>query len=153
MDQQEFIYQSKAFEDLTPFELYRILQLRSMVFVVEQNCVYLDADDKDQGSKHLMLLDLSGALLAYCRILPPGLSYEGYASIGRVVSHPEYRQHGWGRKIMQHALQECGKLYPGMPVKISAQSYLLNFYRSLGFQPIGEEYLEDDIPHTAMIRG
>ena len=152
MEDKDVSYRMKIFDDLTPLELYQILQLRSLVFVVEQNCVYLDADDKDQRSTHLMISDQNGILLAYARLLPEGLSYNGYASIGRVVSHPEYRRFGWGRKIMEYALRECERLYPGIPIKISAQSYLLQFYQSMGFQPIGAEYLEDNIPHTAMIR-
>ncbi len=152
MKEEDIQYSLKTFESLTPLELYQILQLRSRVFVVEQNCVYLDADDKDQKSVHLMIRNQNGLLMAYARLLPEGLSYEGFASIGRVVSHPEYRRFGWGRKIMNYALQECERLYPGIPIKISAQSYLLTFYESMGFQAIGAEYLEDDIPHTAMVR-
>jgi len=152
VEDKDVSYRMKIFDDLTPLELYQILQLRSLVFVVEQNCVYLDADDKDQRSYHLMISDQNGILLAYARLLPEGLSYNGYASIGRVVSHPEYRRFGWGRKIMEYALRECERLYPGIPIKISAQSYLLQFYQSMGFQPIGAEYMEDNIPHTAMIR-
>ena len=140
-----------AFEELTLVQLYKIMKLRQEVFVVEQNCPYLDADDKDQESFHLVSWDKQGAAVAYVRLLPKGVSYEKYASIGRVVTSKSIRGSGGGKKLMQEALVWSEKLFPGAPLKISAQSYLLKFYRELGFQPVGEEYLEDDIPHWAMV--
>lgn len=146
----EINWTCKPFEELDPFTLYAILKLRSEVFVVEQNCVYLDLDDKDQGSHHLYGL-CGEDLVAYARILPPGLSYEQMSSIGRVVSSPAYRRTGAGRKLMTEAISMTRTLYPGQDIKIGAQLYLLDFYASFGFQPAGDTYLEDGIPHIPMI--
>lgn len=140
----------KAFSELDPFTLYAILKLRSEVFVVEQNCVYLDLDDKDQGSHHLYGT-IGDDLVAYVRILPPGLAYENLSSIGRVVSSPAYRRTGAGRLLMSKAIQETKILYPSFDIKIGAQLYLLDFYSSFGFQSTGDSYLEDGIPHIHMI--
>ena len=145
------IFQCLPFDQLSPGQLYKIMKLRQEVFVVEQNCPYLDADDKDQESFHLVSWDENGEALAYVRLLPKGLSYPEYASIGRVVTSAKIRRSGGGKELMQEALLWAKKLFGDTPVKISAQSYLLSFYRSLGFEPIGDEYLEDDIPHRAMI--
>ncbi|MCB9326551.1 MAG: GNAT family N-acetyltransferase [Lewinellaceae bacterium] len=144
-------FQCLPFEQLSLGQLYKIMKLRQEVFVVEQNCPYLDADDKDQESFHLVSWDENGEALAYVRLLPKGLSYPEYASIGRVVTSAKIRRSGGGKQLMQEALLWAKKLFGDTPVKISAQSYLLSFYRNLGFEPIGEEYLEDDIPHRAMI--
>jgi ElaA protein len=140
----------KQFDQLTLDELYLLLQLRSEVFVVEQNCVYQDIDDKDRHGFHLLgYLDMH--LVAYSRILPLGVSYLDYCSIGRVCTKQTHRQLGLGKSLMQKAIQHCHELYPDTKIKISAQSYLLKFYTEIGFEAIGEEYLEDDIPHQAMI--
>jgi ElaA protein len=144
-------YEIKEFDDLSLIDLYSIIQLREMVFVVEQNCPYLDCDGRDLKSYHLMGKDSVGKLLVYCRILPPGVSYANYASIGRVVSHPDYRSTGLGRDLMRLAMEKVKFLYPEIPVKISAQQYLLSFYQEFGFVATGEEYLEDGIPHCAMV--
>ncbi len=141
------------FDALTPRELYEILALRQEVFVVEQNCPYLDADGKDQHSWHLMGRDSSGVLLAYTRLLPEGVSYPGYVSIGRVVSAPAARGTGAGKVIMHRSIAMCRHLFGPLPIKIGAQSYLLQFYENLGFISTGEEYLEDGIPHTKMVLG
>ncbi len=141
----------KHFDQLTALELYRILQLRALVFVVEQNCPYQDLDEKDLPSYHLCIYD-GERLVALTRIVPPGISYPDYASIGRVVSHPDYRRSGAGKVIMQKSILKCLELFPGKDIKISAQSYLIPFYQSFGFVSVGEEYLEDQIPHQAMIR-
>lgn len=140
------------FDQLTPGELYAIMALRQEVFVVEQNCPYLDADGKDIEAWHLMGRDERGRLLAYTRLLPEGVSYPGYSSIGRVVSAPAARGTGAGRLVMQRSIALCRHLFGPLPVKIGAQTYLLRFYESLGFQSTGEHYLEDGIPHTSMIR-
>lgn len=140
----------KHFSDLTPDELYDILKLRQQVFVVEQQCIYLDCDDKDQKSDHLMLKDSLGKLVAYARVLPGGVSYSE-VSIGRVVSSPMARGTGAGRKIMNAALDFISKTYGDVPVRIGAQSYLIEFYRSFGFEPL-DEYMEDGIPHTIMLK-
>ncbi|MBK9270612.1 MAG: GNAT family N-acetyltransferase [Saprospiraceae bacterium] len=142
----------KPFEQLSPSELYKILQLRTQVFVIEQNCIYLDLDDKDQLSSHVWLAGKDGQILAYGRVIPPGVSYEEYASIGRIASALPTRREGWGRKICKECLSETEKQFPGIPIKISAQSYLIPFYESFGFVAKGEDYLEDNIPHRAMVR-
>lgn len=138
------------FDQLTTTQLYQILQARIDVFVVEQNCPYPECDDKDQQSGHLRLMD-GQHLAAYCRILPPGVSYPEYCSIGRVLTTAPYRGKGIGLQLMQEAIKFCEKMYQG-PIKISAQAYLENFYQELGFQTVSEPYLEDDIPHVAMLR-
>jgi ElaA protein len=144
-------YRLKRFEELSNYELYALLQLRERVFVVEQNCPYLDCDGKDLHAYHLWIPDEDGVPIAYCRILPKGVSYEMYASIGRVVSHPKHRNTGAGRALMSLALELIVQLFPGQPVKISAQQYLLHFYQEFGFVQVGEMYLEDEIPHVAMV--
>jgi ElaA protein len=140
----------KKFDELTPYELYAILQLRNAVFVVEQACVFQDADDKDQGSYHFMGF-ADGILVAYTRLLPPGLGYE-YASIGRVVTAPAVRRYGIGKKLMQQSIEAVYKLFGTGPIKIGAQLYLKNFYESFGFIQIGEPYLEDGIKHIYMLK-
>jgi ElaA protein len=140
----------KKFKELTVDELYAILQLRSEVFVVEQNCVYHDPDGKDQQAWHLMgIEDLT--LIAYTRILPPGISYDD-PSIGRVVTLSLKRRSGLGRELMKLSIIECEKLFGKTPITLSAQSYLIHFYESLGFSTIGDQYLEDGIPHIKMKR-
>ncbi len=140
----------KLFEALTVHELYDVMALRQEVFVVEQNCPYLDADGKDPFSWHVMGRDEQGRLIAYARLLPVGIAFERYASIGRVVSKPAVRGMGVGRLLMEQCLVQCRQRFGTVPLKISAQRYLLHFYERLGFQSTGEEYLEDGIPHVAM---
>jgi ElaA protein len=140
----------KKFEELTPYELYAILQLRNAVFVVEQACVFQDTDDKDQGSYHFMGF-ADGTLVAYTRLLPPGLGYE-YASIGRVVTAPAVRRYGMGKKLMQQSIEAVYKLFGTGPIKIGAQLYLKKFYESFGFMQIGEPYIEDGIKHIYMLK-
>lgn len=139
----------KNFNELTVAELYCILELRSEVFVVEQNCVYQDIDGKDVGSLHLCGW-LKNQLVAYCRILPPGLSYE-QPSIGRVVTNAAHRKDGHGKQLMQRAIQKTYILYKSSQIKIGAQQYLFNFYNELGFRQVGQPYLEDGIPHIYML--
>lgn len=140
------------FNDLTPAELYEIMALRQEVFVVEQNCPYLDADGKDPQSWHLMCRNNEGKLVAYTRLLPKGLAYPDYPSIGRVVNSTAVRGTGIGRLLMHKSIALCIHLFGNESIKIGAQRYLLQFYESLGFQSTGEEYLEDGIPHVKMIR-
>jgi ElaA protein len=140
----------KKFDALSPLEVYEILQLRSEVFVVEQNCVFLDMDGKDQFSHHLQGR-INGTLAAVVRILPPGLAYTE-PSIGRVVSSPKFRRKGVGNELMNTAIKETITLYGNTPIKIGAQLYLKKFYESFGFIQCSETYLEDDIPHIKMIR-
>ncbi|MEI6410506.1 MAG: GNAT family N-acetyltransferase [Bacteroidota bacterium] len=139
------------FKELTLYELYEALALRQEVFVVEQNCPYQDCDGKDQESWHLFGRDEAGRLIAYTRLLPEGLSYPGYTSIGRVVSAPVARGTGAGRDLMKKSIEMTRMLFGDWPIKIGAQSYLLRFYESFGFQSTGEAYLEDGIPHTKMV--
>lgn len=140
----------KKFEDLSALELYEILRLRSEVFVVEQNCVFLDMDDKDQFSQHLQGR-IDGQLAAIVRILPPGLAYDE-PSIGRVVSSPKFRRKGVGIELMKTAIEKTISLYGDVSIKIGAQLYLKKFYESFGFLQCSETYMEDDIPHIKMIR-
>lgn len=139
------------FDELSVHELYEILSLRQAVFIVEQNCPYQDCDGKDQQCWHLSARDEAGRLVAYTRLLPEGLAYDGYASIGRVVSAPAARRIGAGRLVVAKSIELTRRLFGSCPVKIGAQSYLLRFYESLGFRSTGEEYLEDGIPHTKMV--
>lgn len=141
----------KLFKDLTVYELYDIMALRAEVFIVEQNCPYQDADGKDLDGWHLMGHTPEGNLVAYTRLLPKGISYPEYASIGRVVNSPKVRGTGAGKVLMEASIKEIKRLYPNDKIKIGAQSYLLKFYESLGFVSTGEEYLEDNIPHTSMV--
>lgn len=144
----ELNWNCKHFDELTVQELYSIMQLRNEVFSVEQNCVYQDADNKDQPAFHLC--GWGGTrLAAYCRILPAGVSYE-HPSIGRVVTSPQYRRDGYGRQLMQRAITKTIEQFNNPIIKISAQAYLKGFYESLGFKQISDTYLEDDIPHIAM---
>lgn len=140
----------KTFQELSTDELYVILRLRAEVFVVEQNCPYQDLDSKDQSCHHLMLYD-SGELVAYCRLVPAGISYSENA-IGRVISAPSHRGKGLGKKIMELAITYCEGIWGKGPIRLGAQVYAKGFYESLGFVAEGEEYLEDDIPHVEMVR-
>lgn len=143
----EFIL--KYFDDLSAAELYDLLQLREEVFQLEQNCLYKDLDEKDRYCWHLLLYRGS-ELLACARLVPEGISYAGYASLGRVASKPQYRGEGLGRQLMQEAMIQLRRLFPGFSIKISAQAYLQNFYEDFGFVKTSEPYMEDDIPHIAM---
>lgn len=140
------------FHRLSIDQLYSIMKLRQEVFVVEQNCPYLDADDKDQESYHVIGVDKNGTIQAYTRLVPPGISYQHYSSIGRVVTSSEVRGKKMGSPLMQFSIERCTQLWPQTSIKISAQIYIVNFYSSLGFVAVGDEYLEDDIPHIAMLR-
>lgn len=124
--------------------------LRQEVFIVEQNCPYLDADGKDKYSWHLLGYNDKGKLAAYARIVFPGVSYKE-VSIGRVVSSKEQRRTGIGKELMREGLKNIERIYGNAPVRISAQTYLVNFYAEFGFVSTGKEYLEDDIPHTEML--
>ncbi len=139
------------FNRLSLRELYDSLALRQEVFVVEQDCPYLDADGKDEPGHHLLGYAPGGRLIAYARLLPPGISYPEYASIGRVVTSPSARRTGAGKALMRESMAWCARLHGTVPIKISAQVYLTRFYEAFGFQKVGEEYLEDDIPHVGMV--
>jgi len=139
----------KAFNELNIHELYDLMALRSEIFVVEQDCVYQDLDYIDQQCLHVLGL-VERKLVAYTRIVPRGVSYDNYASIGRVVVHKKYRGQNLGEKIMERS-NEVAIAEFKETIKISAQVYAIPFYEKLGYIPVGEEYLEDDIPHIAMI--
>ena len=140
----------KSFNQLTTNLLYDILQLRSEVFVVEQEIVYQDIDGKDQKALHVMGFKDS-KLVAYTRIFKPG-DYFKYASIGRVLVKENQRRFNYGKEIMIASVAAVKEYFNETEIKISAQKYLLKFYSDLGFKAYGEEYLEDTIPHMAMIR-
>jgi len=140
----------QAFDTLTIPELYAILQLRSKVFVVEQQCVYQDMDGKDRKAMHLWCSDQQNNCIAYCRLLPPGISYTE-ASIGRVVTDPDHRKGGMGRLLMEKAIAVLTEEKREPAIRISAQEYLQRFYESLGFARVSESYLEDGIPHIEML--
>lgn len=139
----------KRFEELEAKEVYQILQMRSEVFVVEQQCPYQDCDGKDEKAYHLYLQD-HGRIIAYLRILEKGVSYDEI-SIGRVLVHKDHRGKGIAREMMLKAMDFIESDLREQEIKIQAQSYLLSFYRSLGFREISEEYLEDNIPHRDML--
>lgn len=149
MSQSAIQWTIRDFSALKPEELYAILQLRNEVFVVEQNCVFQDADDKDQKCKHLMGW-LEGRLVAYTRLVPPGVSY-AEPSIGRVVTSPLVRRSGAGRILMQRSIEAVKELYGDVPQRIGAQLYLKDFYGSFGFIVAGDVYLEDGIEHIEMV--
>ena len=139
-----------SFEELSREQLYAILRLRQEVFVVEQNCPYLDADDKDQVSLHVIGTDENGNLQSSARILPEGIAYKNYASIGRILTGPSCRGTGEGARLVAKSIEICQENF-SVPIKISAQVYAKVFYEKFGFVSVGEEYLEDDIPHIGMI--
>lgn len=140
----------KNFEELNTTELYELLKLRSEVFVVEQDCVYLDVDGKDQRALHVMAY-VDDILIAYARCFKPG-DYFDKASIGRILVRDNYRKLGYGHKITNAAIKAIQEIYNAESIKISAQVYLVMFYESHGFKTYGDRYLEDGIPHIAMIR-
>jgi ElaA protein len=142
------IWSCKKFDELNPHELYSILQLRNDVFVVEQNCVFQDADNKDQYCFHLMAWEEKN-LLAYTRIVPAGISYVE-SSIGRVVVSRSARKNGTGKLLMQKSIETLFSLFGEVEIKIGAQLYLKKFYESLGFQQTSAIYLEDGIEHIEM---
>lgn len=139
-----------SFKELSPYQLYDCLRLRSQIFVVEQNCVFLDADNYDQQCYHLMGYD-KDRLAAYTRLVPPSLIYE-QASIGRVVTSPAARSLGVGKELMQQSINAVYRLFGKQPIKIGAQLYLKRFYESFEFEQIGAAYLEDGIEHIHMLK-
>lgn len=140
------------FDQLSVRELQRIHIARQQVFVIEQNCVYLDADEVDEQSWHLAAWREGQALpLAYARIVAPGVKY-AEASIGRVITTSAARGSGLGRGLVRRAVEQADAIFPGSGIRISAQAHLARFYGGFGFVPVGEEYLEDGIPHIEMLR-
>jgi len=141
-------WQIASFNDLTNTELYTLLRLRQEVFAVEQTSIYLDLDDKDQQAIH-MLCWQGGELLAYQRLLPPGLSYPE-SSMGRIVVSPAARGIMLGRELVRKGIKHNLEQWPQQDICISAQAYLQRFYEDLGFKAIGDKYSEDGIPHIQM---
>ena len=139
----------KSFEELSTSELYEILRERTAIFVVEQECPYQEVDNKDQFALHVMGIE-DNRLIAYSRIFKPG-DYGPEASIGRVLVAIPHRNRGLGQEIMKASLEAVKTHLNTDTVVVSAQRYLESFYEDLGFETIGEPYLEDGIPHIKMI--
>lgn len=140
----------KSFEALSVHELYDLLRLRSEIFVVEQNCVYLDLDGKDKVALHLFG-EFEGKIVAHARLFKAGISFEN-ASIGRVTVAADYRDRKWGHDLMQEAIAGILLHFGESQITIGAQLYLKKFYESHGFVQTSDMYLEDDIPHIEMKR-
>jgi ElaA protein len=138
--------------EMTPDVLYAALRLRSAIFVVEQDCVFPDMDGRDPACEHLCGWDDAGNLLAYLRLVPPGVRTPE-VSLGRVVVAASARGRGLGRAVMREGLKGCGARFPGAPVKVSAQQHLEKFYNGLGFRTMSAPYDEDGILHVDMVRG
>ena len=150
-DPMRIHYEAKPFHQLTPQELHDVFRLRTEVFVVEQNCAYQDVDGLDPVALHLLGRTPDGALESYARLLPVGASYPEHAAIGRVITSGRIRGTGEGSRLMEVSIQEAERAFGGaVPIKLGAQDYALDFYRRLGFEPAGEGYMEDGIPHTPM---
>lgn len=144
-------YYCVSYEDLTNDLLYDILKLRQEVFIVEQECAYLDCDEYDREAEHMIGVHTEKQIIAYARLLPPDTIYEDYASFGRVLVVEEFRDKGHGREITEEALNQIDRLYGTIPVKIMAQTYLKPFYKTLDFKPEGDPFLEDGIEHQYMV--
>ena len=154
----DITWRCKAWSELDREELYALLRLRAEVFVVEQDCPYQDLDDKDRDGLHLWAertadpASEGGTVLALTRLLPAGVSYATEVSIGRVVTSGTVRRSGMGKALMARSLEALHAHWPGHPIRLSAQQYLERFYEEFGFESVGESYLEDGIPHIAMVR-
>lgn len=139
------------FNRLNVCQLYELLRLRESIFIVEQDVPYVDIDGKDKQCMHLM--GYAGhEMVAYMRVVPLNLFESGYFSLGRVVVRTDLRGSGLGREMVKHGLAYLDQIRGGYPIKISSQLYLKDFYTSFGFQAQGEPYIEDRIPHIAMVR-
>lgn len=142
-------YKLKRFNKLTTEELYKILKLRNEIFIVEQNCPYVDCDDKDYNAYHLFL-EQNNNIVAYLRILDKGISYDEI-SVGRVVVSKDYRGKRIATEILLEAIKFIETVLNEKEIRISAQAHLIEFYGAVGFDSVSEEYLEDDIPHIEML--
>ncbi len=147
----DLTWKFSSFDELDTKQLYNILALRTEVFVVEQNCPYQECDGLDEQSMHLCGHNKNGDLMAYMRVLPQGVVYNEIA-MGRIVTSPKVRRSGLGKVLMEHGIEATYRHFSQQPVRISAQSHLVGFYESFGFKSTGKEYLEDDIPHTEMLK-
>lgn len=143
-------FESLPFTELSSAQLYALLQMRSEVFVVEQNCIYQDMDSKDiqSGVRHLLMLE-HDHLIGYARLLPPKISFDT-PSIGRILISPKARDKGLGRQLIQASLDHTFALWPDLAITIGAQSHLSDLYKSFGFNEISEHYVEDGIVHVDM---
>jgi ElaA protein len=139
----------KSFSELSNLELYKIIEARVDVFVVEQKCPYKECDNKDQASYHLYYKN-QDQIAAYLRIIPPGIAYPEIA-IGRVLVNKKYRRRGLAKKIMKKAISFIKNNFDSKIIKLSAQEYIVEMYQELGFEVISDRYLEDSIPHYDMI--
>ena len=144
-------FNNLTFNELSNNQLYDLLQLRSDIFVVEQNCIFLDLDGKDQEALHL-LGTINDKIVAYTRIFDKDIMYPSYASIGRVVIHPNFRAYKIGHDLMQESIDILYQMYGNIPIKIGAQEHLEKFYNKHKFYKVGERYLEDGIWHIYMVR-
>ena len=147
----ELKWKIKPFDTLSVHELYDILRLRSEIFVVEQNCVYLDMDGKDKVALHLFA-EYDGKIVAHARLFKAGICFDN-ASIGRVTVDAKYRDRKWGHDLMKEAIAGIALYFGQSAITIGAQLYLKKFYESHGFVQTSEMYLEDDIEHIEMRRG
>jgi ElaA protein len=143
-------FEVKRFDELSVLEVYKILRLRAKIFIVEQECIYQDIDDKDQKAYHVIGYK-DKEIVAYTRLFDAGDYFEN-ASIGRVVVSEKERKYGYGHSLIKESISTIETHFKTKVIKISAQTYLKKFYETHGFEQIGEEYLEDGIPHIAMIR-
>lgn len=141
----------KSFADLSAKEMYQVLKLRQDVFMIEQNCLYADIDDKDEYAFHV-LGKLDNEVAAYTRVFAEGKYMHAYCSFGRVVTSSKLRGQGKGHELIRQTLKFINKHYPNVPCKISAQAHLESFYQQYGFLKEGDGYLEDNIPHIAMFK-
>ena len=139
----------KHFNELNTIELYTILKNRMEVFTLEQQCAYQDCDNRDLEAFHLIGIQ-NNELVAYSRLLPTGVSYDHYCSIGRVLTIASVRRQQIGKELISESIRLCRELF-GTPIKIGAQAYLEKFYSDFGFVSTGHHYLEDEIPHLSMI--
>ena len=139
------------FAALSVDDIYDALALRSQVFVVEQNCVFLDADGADRASGHLLGRDDTGVLHGYLRIVDPGVKF-AELSIGRVITSEASRGTGLGHRLIDEGINRCTVAWPGQPIRIGAQARLQSFYARHGFVREGRDYMEDGIPHCEMLR-
>lgn len=152
MPKQNIEWKILRFEQLTTLQLYKLLQLRVAVFVVEQTCSYQELDDKDLHNKTYHILGyLKGEIIAYSRVIAPKVSYDAYASIGRVIIDASLRGKGVSEDLITQSIGVAREYWPTAPIKISAQEPLKNFYNQFGFKEVSSMYLEDNIPHIAMI--
>ena len=146
----KFEHQVKSFQELSLEEFHDIIALRIQIFIIEQNCPYQEVDGKDKLAHHLFFKNEMDEIIAVTRILPQGISYKEVA-IGRVVVHEDYRGTGLGNQLMADSMNFVRDKYGEVPVRLSAQKHLENYYGNHGFKSTGKEYLEDGIPHVEML--